>query len=308
MYAHRLYSKPGNGEYAFLLLRKTAQKLQEMWRHRRYIDQWMLLYDIRPTLSSSLWRYKKILPPMDRFWADPHVIERNGHYYIFIEELLYKSNKVHISVIKMDKSGKYESPHIVLERPYHLSYPFIFEYEGQLYMVPESAQNNTIELYRCTDFPGKWEFVHNLMEGVKAYDATLSFHEGRWWMFVNMVEVQGASSWDELFVFSADSPLSQSWTPHLKNPVVSDCKRARPAGATFVVDGQLYRPSQNCSVKYGYGFNFGKVEQLDDHGFSEHLVTQVTPSWSPDIVATHTYSRCGDLHVIDAQLRRKKRS
>ncbi|HET8870888.1 MAG TPA: hypothetical protein VFM48_10600, partial [Aquabacterium sp.] len=233
LYSERLYTAPTNKEYARLLWNKTVQKAREIWRHRRYLDQWILMYDLRGTLSSSLWRYKKLAPPTDRFWADPHIVERDGHYYIFIEELLYATNRGHISVIKMDKQGRYSAPERVLERPYHLSYPYLFEYDGQLYMVPESAQNRTVELYRCVEFPHKWEFVHNLMEGVKVYDATLTFHNGKWWMFANMVEVPGSSSWDELFVFWADSPLSQQWTPHPANPVISDCKRARPAGRLF---------------------------------------------------------------------------
>lgn len=307
LYAQRLYTQPRNGEYARLLLGKTIQKAREMLRHRRYLDQWILLYDLRKSWSSSLWRYKKMAPPLDRFWADPHVIERDGRYFIFIEELLYATNRGHIAVIEMDREGRYSAPQPVLERPYHLSYPFVFEHEGTLYMVPESAQNSTIELYRCVEFPHRWEFVHNLMAGVKAYDTTLTFHDGRWWLFANMVEVRGASSWDELFVFWADSPLSTQWTPHPANPVVSDCKQARPAGRLFWHQGQLYRPSQNCALRYGYGFNFARIDELTETAYRETVVARATPDWAPDIVATHTFSRAGDLHVIDAQWRRRRR-
>ncbi|MDE2433087.1 MAG: hypothetical protein KGN37_09590 [Burkholderiales bacterium] len=306
LYSHKLYTNPDNKEYALLLIRKTLQKFKEVHRNKLYLDQWILLYDIRKSLSSSLWRYKRIVPPKDRFWADPHIIERDDFYYIFIEELLYKDNKGHISVIKMGKDGVYTPPQKVLERPYHLSYPFVFDFDGELYMIPETAQNKTIELYRCVDFPGRWEFVHCLMEGVRAYDATVQFHNGKWWLFTNMVEVSGASSWDELFLFSADNPLSQTWVPHDNNPIISDCKQARPAGRLIEYNGHLYRPSQNCAGKYGFGFNLAKVVRLDDQAYAEEVVTRVTPNWSHDLVATHTFSRCGDLHVIDAQLRRRR--
>lgn len=306
LYSRRLYTSPNNLEYAKLLARKTARKAFEIVKNQFYIDQWILMYDIRPTLSSSMWRYKKILPPIDRFWADPHVMERDGKFFIFVEELIYQRGIGHISVIEMDSQGNYAPPVPVLERPYHLSYPFIFEYAGELYMIPESAQNNTIELYRCTQFPDKWEFVHNLMNGVKAYDCTLLLKDGVWWLFANIVEVNGASSWDELHAFSSDSPLSQDWRAHTCNPVISDCKSARPAGKPFMHLGQIYRPSQNCSVKYGYGFNLARIDELTQDSYREEVVTRVTPDWDPKIVATHTFSRCGQLHVIDAQIRRRK--
>lgn len=306
LYSRRLYTAPDNWGYARALVRRTARKAREVLKNLRYLDQWILLYDLRPTLSTSLWRYQRIVPPPDRFWADPFVVQRDGAYYIFIEELLYATNRGHISVIRLDGKGRYEAPVPVLERPYHLSYPFVFEHEGELYLVPESAENNTIELYRCTRFPDQWSFVHNLMEGVKAYDATLHQQDGRWWLFANLVEVPGASSCDELFAFHADSPLSRSWTPHLQNPIVSDCRSARPAGRIFSLNGDWYRPSQNCADHYGYGFNLARIETLTPEAYREEIVTRVLPDWSPDLVSTHTFNRAGDLHVIDAQWRRRR--
>ena len=45
-------------------------------------------------------------------------------------------------------------------------------------MIPESAENRTIELYRFRVFPDDLEFVHILMENVEAYDATLVEYNG----------------------------------------------------------------------------------------------------------------------------------
>lgn len=300
-------SFPKPARYAALLARKTVQKLQLIQRNRTTFDQWMLLFKLQSGFAPDIASYQRITPPPDRFWADPHVIRRGDDYYIFIEELLYSRNLGHLSVIKMNAAGEYTPPQTIIERPYHLSYPFIFEFEGTLYMIPESAQNSTIELYRCTEFPGKWAFVKNLMEGVKAYDSTLIFKDGKWWLFASMSEFPGTPSSDELFLFWADSPLSQSWTPHPLNPIISDCKQARPAGRIVERGGQLYRPSQNCSIKYGYGFNLARIDTLTETDYGETVVSRVEPNWAPDLVSTHTYATDGDLHVIDAELRRKRR-
>ena len=306
IYSRPLYRKPGNMAFGRLLLRKTADKVQQVWANRFWRDQWILLYSFSAGLSLSLRHYRRLLPPPDRGWADPQAFERDGRYYIFFEEILFSSNRGHISVIELDRDGRASEPRRVLERPYHLSYPFLFEHEGTLYMIPESGENRSIELYRCAEFPHRWEFVHNVMEGVRAYDATLVHRDGRWWLFATLVETEGSSSWDELFVFHSDSPLSREWTPHLANPVISDCRSARPAGPLFEHRGALYRPSQNSSGRYGRGFNLSRIDVLSGASYREQIVSRALPEWDDDLVATHTFSRSGDLHVIDAQIRRRR--
>jgi hypothetical protein len=206
-------------------------------------------------------------------------------------------------VLTLDADGAVGSPVPIIERPYHLSYPHVFNWRGDYYLVPESKQNGTIEVYRCTQFPYRWELATVLMDNVAAVDATLLEHGGRWWLFANMVENAGASSWDELFLFSADSPLSRQWTPHPLNPIVSDVKRARPAGPTFTRNGRLFRPSQNCARRYGYSFNINEITELTLTGYQERLVETVEPNWDTRIFATHTFASEHGLTVIDGMKR-----
>ena len=305
-YSERLYTEPTNVELARLTFNKIKEKVKVLYDNKFGLEQWILMFHLKDEFSSSLWRYKKIIPPKDRFWADPHIIYQDNTYYIFLEELPYSTDKGHISLITMDEKGNYSKPELVLDKPYHLSYPFIFEHENELYMIPESVANRTVELYKCVDFPLKWEFQMNLMEDVRAVDATLLFHNNKWWMFTNMVENDGASSWDELFLFSSENLLSQDWQPHPMNPVISDVKSSRPAGKIFIEDGRIYRPSQNCSVRYGYGFNINEITVLDDKNYSETIVSKVEPNWDKDIIGTHTFNRVNALHIIDAIYKRKK--
>jgi hypothetical protein len=300
MYSERLYIEPTNLKRAMLLLFKIGEKIKKMYQDNMYINQWIIMFDLSSSFSSSLWRYKKIFPPKDRFWADPHVLCRGDKYYIFVEEFMFDIDRGHIAVITMDEAGNYGKSKVVLERPYHLSYPFVFEYEDNSYMVPESEENNTVELYKCIEFPDKWEFQQNLMEGVDLVDATLFYHEDKWWMFSNSAENKGSSTWDELFLFYSEDLFSNNWTPHPKNPVVSDCKSSRPAGKIFIDKGRIYRPSQNCSTMYGYGFNINEITILNEKEYSEKVVTSVKPNWEKSIIGTHTFNRANKLHVIDA--------
>ena len=305
-YDRRLYKLPTNSELSILLWKKLLQKLSRKWYDLFYFNQWMLLYDIREGMSTSLWRFKHLTPPKDRFWADPFIIARDHKYYIYIEEFLYATQKGHISLIVMNKDGVIESPVRVLETPYHLSYPFIFEFENDTYMIPESRANRTVELYKCTAFPRKWEFQKNLMTNCDVADCTLLQWQGKWWLFANRVETKGASLWDELFLYHSDSPLSDKWITHPSNPIVSDVKSARPAGQLIVRDERLYRPSQNCSGHYGYGFNICEITKLTETEYEEKIVSKVEPKWDKHVIATHTINYADGLTIIDGQLRRRR--
>ena len=204
----------------------------------------------------------------------------------------------------MDEKGNTKARVKILERPYHLSYPFILEWEGETYMIPETSQNHTIEVYRASRFPDQWELHKTLMNDVVAMDATLHEHDGKWWMFVNMQEHHGSSKMDELFLFWADSPLSDNWTPHPMNPIVSDVRSARPAGKLFTRHGKLYRPSQNSSGKYGYGLKINEVITLNEEEYEEREVSSIVPNWDPKITGLHTLNHEHRLTIIDAQRRR----
>jgi hypothetical protein len=224
-------------------------------------------------------------------------------YYIFFEEASMDSGKGHISVIKMDDDGSVGSPMTVLERPFHLSYPHIIEWKGELYLIPESADNRTIDAYRCVEFPGQWELASTLMKDVAAHDTTIFEKDGIWWMFSNIQEHVGASTWDELCLFYSDSPIGSDWTPHPLNPVISDVRFARPAGNIFREDGRIFRPSQNSSYRYGYGLQFNEIDELSKTSYREHVVESFRPNWSKDVRAVHSYNRVDRLTTIDAIIR-----
>jgi len=305
-YSERLFKEPRGGELIRLWIGHAARYLAFKIRKLFYIEQWVLFYHIGDSPGTSLWRYKAILPPKDRFWADPFVIERDGRGYIFVEDYRYADDRGRISVIEMDARGRWTPARVVLERPYHLSYPFLFEHGGELYMIPETVSNHSIEAYRCVEFPDRWEPAGTLMEDVDAVDTTLLHRDGKWWLFANMIENPGASLMDELYVFWSDDPLGRDWTPHPGNPVLSDVRGSRPAGRFFERDGRLFRPSQDSSRLYGYALSLNHVTALDEHRFEEEPWSRIEPAWHPRVMGVHTLNFAGRLTVVDAFYRRSR--
>ena len=280
-----------------------------IWKNVRsyfFLDQWTVLIAPSTGYKSLSWAdFKSLIPPPDRFWADPFIWVYENIYYVFIEEVLYSTHLGRIVCLILDEEMNILSNQVVLEKPYHLSYPFLFEHEGQLYMIPETGENNGIELYRCTHFPDQWEFSKTLISNVYAVDATLLKTEDMWWLFANIKE-EGGSSWDTLHLYYADHPLSDQWTPHPLNPIVKDIHSARPAGRIFLHSGNLIRPSQDCSARYGYAINFNRIVTLTETDYAEICEQTFKPPDKSRVLATHTYNDVAGLTVIDAKQRRRK--
>lgn len=300
-YSHKLFTTPTNLQVAAFIVRMGSSSFLKFIRQLFFRNQWFLLYHIskKGAIQPSMRKMKKLQPPKGTFWADPHVVFRDGKYHIFIEEKFSGTKNAHISVITMDEKGKCSEAKKIIERPYHLSYPFVFYYNGTDYMIPESKANNTIELYRCESFPDKWTFHSVIMENVMALDTTLHFHDNKWWMFMNRVDHPAVSSNDELFIYHASTPFGP-WTPHRQNPVVSDVRRARPAGKIFSHLGKTYRPSQDCSVTYGYGIRINEIIVLNEEEYVEKEIDFIEPLWDDAIQGVHSFVFENQLTLIDA--------
>lgn len=269
-----------------------------------HIDQWSIAYRFAPeeAWDGSLAGFFRLEPPKDRFWADPFPITVKDRHYIFFEELPFAAGRAHISVIEVKRDGTTSEPVRVLERPYHLSYPFLLEEDGELYMIPETGENHTVEIYKCVDFPTKWRLERVLLRDVFCVDATLHQADGKWWMFANAAAPGGEIN-DELHLFSADRLMGE-WTPHRRNPVKSDVRSSRPAGRLFTQGGALYRPGQICAPLYGSGITLHKVTTLNQDEYAEEEDRRIVPAGP--FLGIHTINRAGDFSVTDAFMRRPR--
>lgn len=300
----RTHSIPGSWTSFFCIMKLIGRYIQYRFNLNFFKDQWILLYENRRSFPTSPKPFKRIIPPKDRFWADPFIVVKNGSRHIFMEEYDYNKGKGHLSVMTMDESGECSAPQKILERPYHLSYPFVFGHGGKLYLIPESMANRTIEMYQCVEFPNKWKFVGNLMENISAADTTLLHHRNKWWMFTTLVENSGGPPWDELFIFHSKNLLTGNWTPHPENPVVSDARKARSAGRIFERNGSLFRPSQDCTKRYGYGVVFNQILALNEKSYIEKETDKFIPDGIYRLKAIHSFDHQNQLTLMDGLTRR----
>jgi hypothetical protein len=296
----KIYTVPTNSEMLRWLVPALARKTLGRLTRRRIAKHWRLAIRTTtqllgesgsvPNVSDFRW----LESPAGHYYADPFLIEERGQTWVFFEDFSYQNQLGRICCAKIC-NGELGDIEPVLEKSYHLSYPCLFRAEDELFMIPESGANGTIELYRCVRFPDQWALERVLLSA-KAVDTTVCMKDNRYWFFTTLQEPRGMGA--QLWLFSSSS-LTGTWTPHPENPISTDTRTSRGGGAIFQRDGKLYRPSQDCSKHYGYSFTLNEIEALDRNHYKERPVVSVDPVWAPNLVGTHTYSQAGNVEIID---------
>ncbi len=305
----RHYASPTRREIQEFTRTQQALIQSEQAIDTSMMRQWILLSDTSGAAGCpDLSRFRRLTPPPDRVWADPFVVQVHGQTVVLFEEHLLARPHAHISAMTVAADGTFGVAEKVLERPYHLSYPFVFEHRGQWYMIPETRGHRTVELYISREFPRRWELCRTLLDNLDAVDATLWQDDQRWWMFVGVIESRGSYTWTDLHLYHAEDPVEGEWKPHPHNPVVADARRSRPAGQLFRCNGVLHRPAQDGSVRYGYGLRMQEVTELSLDRYAEREVYGLEPNWAPDLCGVHTINHAGDLTMADARIVRPKPS
>lgn len=304
MYGYPLYKDPDNWTSLEIMFKFWRRRISELINEKFIFPQWFILYKYNSTrnIEKSIFRYKTLYPPRGFDWADPFVIKKENIFYVFFEELEISKKKAHISYLKFGETGDLidDKPVKVLEEPYHLSYPFIFENNDQYYLMPESADLGELWLYKAVEFPFKWNKAYKLLNR-EIYDATLFFHGGSWYLFGTEKYSVGGSRDQYLHIYYSDHLSNKNWTPHPQNPITIDVRGARPAGKIFKENNKIYRPAQVGAPKYGYGMFFFEILELSKTEYKEVFVSEIIPMWKNEILATHTFNTFEGFTAIDAQ-------
>lgn len=306
IYSARPLSRLSRATLVTLIFRRLNRRFSKFIESIFWRNQWSIFILRNGSSDIALGDFKRTTPPRDRFWADPYLLMSGDKTFVFFEEMVRNSGIGRIAVGEVSADNTVINVRIALATAHHLSHPFVIEHGGEIYMIPESRATKRITLYKNVSMPDRWEKVCDLMTDVDASDVTLQFHNGFWWLFVNIADTPGASTSVELFLFFSPVFPSNSWEPHPLNPVVSDVRRARSAGKLFSSNARLYRPSQDCSLIYGWRFSINHVEQLDTKHYKEYPVALAEPKWAADIVRTHTFNQVGEIQVVDGMVRRPR--
>jgi hypothetical protein len=291
-------------KFYFKLFKIFFQILDRKIFSRRY-NCWTLFIGKGNFLESTLFRLKPVKLPKNEFWADPFILNHNNENYIFFENYDYKLKKGKIScgIIRNNTLINIKD---VLVKDYHLSFPYVFKENGEIYLMPETNANNQLELYKCISFPDKWELHSTAFEGEKVADAFFyNDNKAQKWLFINKQVDLNSIMNNELYIYKVDSVDLKNIESHKENPVIINSKTARNAGSIFNYKNQIYRPSQaNMDSIYGRGLNINKIEKLNINEYIESKTTTVYPNFHDGLISTHHLSQKDGLFVIDAAFRK----
>ena len=226
------------------------------------------------------------------FVADPFMIRQNHTWYMFFEVLNAQTRTGQIGLAISQDGASWQYQQIVLAEPFHLSYPYVFQWEDEYYMVPESCEANSVRLYKAFDFPFEWAFVKTLLEGRKYADPSIFCFRDKVWMFAS----SGSPPFyaDNLCLYYADEPLGP-WIEHPGSPVVqADVRAARPAGRVVVVEDRVIRYAQDCYPTYGTQVRAFEITELSTQTYSEREVDE-----SPVLRASGKGWNGSGMHHID---------
>jgi hypothetical protein len=224
-----------------------------------------------------------------QFAADPFMVQVHDNWHMFFEVMNSETRKGEIGAAISKNGLEWNYQQIVLSEPFHLSYPYVFQVNGEYFMIPESYDANSMRLYRADPFPLKWSYAGTLLEGPWV-DSSIFFFEDRWWVFSNPVAPEN----QVLELFYADA-VTGPWQRHPMSPLIIENNRiARGGGRVIVLNGRPVRFAQDCFPFYGTKVRAFEVSLLTTSGYAEKEL-----ELSPILSAGEESWRRQGMHHID---------
>jgi hypothetical protein len=299
-----IYRAPFNSQMLKWLVPKVGKRVIRQLNplHREKIYHWRICLRRNdspeliagPSPDKSNFRWMRC--PPGHYYADPFLLQNQGQVWLFFEDYIYGEKRGRIRCAPVQSDSSIGAPTVCLDRPYHLSYPLLFHHDGEIFMIPESAENHSVELWRATNFPFSWKLEKRLFVG-SLFDTTPLFHEGRWYFFTTLSEPSGNCAFGALF--SSDS-LTGNWVRHPNCPISTDVRYARSAGAILKVENRLLRPVQDCSENYGRRIHVEEILELTPDAYRGRLLHSIEPDWNKSLKGVHTYAFCASIEAVDA--------
>lgn len=239
--------------------------------------------------------------PRDVYWADPFLFRHDEHLFLFIEEYLKSGQYGVLRCCRLDSELNIVESRVIMDEGVHMSFPFVFEADGDILMLPETCSRGRLSLYTCIGFPWEWR-EHVTLLDIPCVDSVLYRDEGVWWLFYSRTDRP------ESLLFARRNPkLMSGWEDCDEVVVCHDARFARSGGAIQKWGDRVYRIGQNCSESYGKSVSVCAIDRFcPDYSESFKYDLQLVPAES-GVSGFHTLNALGDITVVDRRRLRLSR-
>jgi beta-xylosidase len=241
-----------------------------------------------PGLRNPVLTHHDVTDVQAAFVADPFMVRKGGLWHMFFEIMMADPARGVIGLAVSSDARRWTYRSVVVEEPFHLSYPYVFQWHGTYYMIPETLDAGYIRLYRAVSFPERWVHAADLVKGSFA-DASILRHQGRWWIFACGTPYRH----DQLRLFHSRQ-LTGPWLEHRQSPLIDgDARVARPGGRLMRWRGHWVRYAQDCVPTYGSQVRAFQITSLTPEDYREKPVTEgpvLAPNGEP-------WTACGVHHL-----------
>lgn len=230
------------------------------------LDEQHLIYRLS---IKGLWRPKPVL-----YQADPFLFVKDDTLYLFYE-LQHWDDPGVIAMVKTRDLTTWTEPVVVLRQPFHMSFPYVFEDEGVVYMVPESQESDAIHLFRAdneelTSFSKVRTLLNQERKDGIHYnlnDSHIYKKGGTIFLFTSYQK--DWMYYQELYV--TDDLLHGEFIKHPSSPICVSNEYGRNGGSLLHFDGRLLRVTQDCHQEYGDNVSLMEITRLSPTDYEERL-------------------------------------
>ena len=224
---------------------------------------------------NPLFRAEDVTDVNAKFVADPFLIKDGNTWDLFFEVYNNRTDQGDLAFATSKNTWTWNYQKVIIDEPFHLSYPHVFKADDGYYLIPESYQDHSVRLYKADTFPTHWSFVKRLVTGRDYVDNSIIYYNGKWWLFSSV------TSNDKLYLHYADK-LTGPWKEHPLSPIVSgNVHKARPSGRMLIYNGKLYRFTMDVKPPVGtHRVMVYEITDITPTSYSERLA-QETPVVMP---------------------------
>lgn len=246
--------------------------------------------------SQVVWLDKRF-----HFQADPFLVEWKEKLYVFYEALnhSWKNGQIRCRVLNQDFRELEDFPiEDINQLDCHLSFPAIWKFNNDYYLIPESCRKNSLHIFKAINFPRNWEQI-NVIPDVSLVD-TIILKRNDYYLLIS----SQTNTLKRKVFFSKH--LQGDWRLIGADITISD-EHTRLGGSLFTIGDNCFIPCQNTD-SHDYGKSLwlkqlyipNNLEDIDQ-SWQELTVIHMTSHSKRYPDGIHTLNFSQNYVVIDAK-------